>query len=288
MMLAAYFFFAVVDTTSKGLLTFGYFALQLAFFRYASQLVVTSVLLAAKGTADLRAARPVLPSIILRGSFLIVSTIFNFIALKHLALSVTSAIMFSTPVIVCALSWPMLGERVGPIRWLAVAIGFAGVLVVIQPFSAEVNAYATLTLIAATGLALYSIMTRKLAQNIAPLTMQFVLGVTGTVALAPFAYVFWTPIHSTAHLIALISLGCFAWFGHELLIKAHQVAEANFLSPYAYSYLIYMSAAGYVFFDDLPDMFTIIGALMITTSGLLIWHREMKLTRAQKPLKSHP
>lgn len=283
-MLAANFFFAVVDSSSKWLLTLGYAALQLAFFRYFSQFAVTSALLLWRGTGGLRQARPLMPRLILRGSLLVISTMCNFIALKYLSLTVTSAIMFSSPILVCALSWPLLGERVGPYRWIAVAFGFAGVLVVIRPFGADLNAAAFLMVAAALGLALYSIMTRKLAADVAPLTMQFVLGLTGTLVLAPFAWAFWVPPGGLGHLALMLSLGCFAWFGHELLIRAHQVAEANYLMPYSYSYLIYMSAFGYLLFGDLPDGWTILGALMISVSGLVIWWRELHLARARTGL----
>ena len=280
-MLAANFLFSVVDGSSKWLLGLGYAALQLAFFRYFSQFALTSVMLLFRGAGGLRQATPLMPKLILRATLLVSSTICNFIALKYLSLTVTSAIMFSSPILVCALSWPLLGERVGPYRWVAVAFGFAGVLVVIRPFGADLNAAAFLMVAAALGLALYSIMTRKLAANVAPLTMQFVLGLTGTLVLAPFAWAYWVPPAGLGHLALMLSLGCFAWFGHELLIRAHQVAEANYLMPYSYSYLIYMSVFGFLLFGDLPDRWTVLGAIMISVSGLVIWWRELGQVRAR-------
>ncbi len=278
-MLVAYLFFSVVDTSIKWLLGFGYFAIQLAFFRYASQLAVCSVIVMVKGREDLMQVRPLIPQLILRGSLLVGSTICNFIALKSLSLTVTSAIMFSAPIIVCALSWPLLGERVGAFRWSAVALGFVGVLIVIRPFDQDLNAAAFLMLMAATGLALYSVMTRKLAGEVPALALQFVLGLTGTIVLAPFAWVFWHPPQGFGHFILMTSLGGIAWMGHEFLIRAHRVAEANFLMPYSYSYLIYMSISGMIFFGEFPDYWTLIGAFMISGSGLLIWRRELILAR---------
>ena len=281
-MLVAYLLFSVVDTTSKSLLGLGYFAMQLAFLRYASQLVITSLILMRQGAEVLRDAKPLLPQLVLRGSLLICSTIFNFIALKTMSLTVTSAIMFSAPVIVCALSWPVLGERVGVVRWFAVAVGFLGVLIVIRPFGADLNPAAFLMVLAATGLALYSLMTRKLAGDVPALALQFVLGLTGTIVLTPFAIAFWVPPETGVHFLLMVSLGFFAWMGHEFLIRAHRVAEANFLMPYSYSYLIYMSISGYLFFDEVPDRWTIIGACLIAASGLLIWRRELRVTRARE------
>ncbi len=272
-MLAAYAFFAVVDTSSKWLLGAGYVAVQLAFLRYAVQFVITSARLAATGTGALREARPLFPVLVLRAMMLVVATVVNFFALQYLSLAVASAIMFTAPIIVCALSWPLLGERVGPVRAAAIAFGFLGVLFVIRPFSAEWSWAAALMLIPATGLALYSIMTRKLAGEVDALTMQFVLGLTGTVVILPFAIVNWVMPASALDTILMLSLGFFAWFGHELLIRAHRDAEASLLMPYTYSYLIYMSFAGFVVFGDVPDMWTLIGAAMICGSGLAIWWR---------------
>ncbi|MYK31711.1 MAG: DMT family transporter [Boseongicola sp. SB0670_bin_30] len=280
MMLFANFMFAVVDTSSKWLLGAGYLAVQLAFFRYAIQFVITSGVLAGLRGRGLGAALPLLPVLGLRASLLVVSTIFNFVALQSLSLTVASAIMFSAPIIVCALSWPLLGERVGRVRWAAVALGFAGVLVVIRPFGEALDPAAFLMLLAATGLALYSILTRKLSRDVKPLIMQFLLGLTGTVALLPFCWVYWIAPASAFDLVLMVSLGLFAWIGHEFLIRAHRIAEANYLMPYSYSYLIYMMAGGFVVFGDLPDAWTMLGALMIAMSGLLIWRREVALMRA--------
>ncbi len=281
MMLFANFMFAVVDTSSKWLLGAGYVAIQLAFFRYATQFAITSGVLASLRGSGLAAARPLLPVLGLRASLLVVSTIFVFVALQSLSLAVASAIMFSAPIIVCTLSRPLLGERVGRVRWMAVALGFGGVLVVIRPFGEDLDPAAFLMLFAATGLALYSILTRKLSRDVEPLIMQFILGLTGTVALAPFCWVYWIAPASFFELGLMVSIGLFAWIGHEFLIRAHQVAEANYLMPYSYSYLIYMMAGGFIVFGDLPDTWTILGASMIATSGLMIWRREVVLMRAE-------
>ncbi len=272
-MLAAYAFFAVVDTSTKWLLGAGYIAVQLAFLRYAVQFVITSKRFVTSGTGALREARPLMPSLVLRAMMLVISTVVNFFALQYLSLAVASAIMFTAPIIVCALSWPLLGERVGPVRLAAIAFGFAGVLIVIRPFSAEWSWAAALMLIPATGLALYSIMTRKLAQNVDAATMQFVLGLTGTVVILPFALLNWQMPSTAFETVLMLSLGFFAWFGHELLIRAHKDAEANLLMPYTYSYLIYMTFAGFLVFGDVPDVWTLLGAAMICGAGLAIWWR---------------
>ncbi len=281
MMLFANFMFAAADISAKLLLGAGYAAVQLAFFRYAVQLAVTSGVLVGLRGRGLAAARPLLPVLCLRASLLVLATIFNFLALRSLSLAIASAIMFSAPIIVCTLSWPLLGERVGRVRWMAVALGFAGVLVVIRPFGEGLDPAAFLMLLAAAGLALYSILTRRLSHDVEPLVMQFVLGLTGTVALAPFCLLRWMVPAEAFDLALMVLLGLLAWIGHEFLIRAHRIAEASYLMPYSYSYLIYMLAGGLAVFGDLPDIWTVLGALMIAMSGLTIWRREIALRRTR-------
>ena len=279
-MLAAYALFSVTDTSTKWLLGAGYVAVQLAFLRYAVQFVITLGRFATTGTGPLRRARPRLPVLVLRAMMLVISTVVNFFALQYLSLAVASAIMFSAPIIVCTLSWPLLGERVGPFRLAAIVLGFAGVLIVVRPYSADWNWAAALMLVPATGLALYSIMTRKLAQDVDAQTMQFVLGLTGTVVILPFAALNWTMPASVFDAMLMCGLGVFAWFGHELLIRAHRDAESNLLMPYTYSYLIYMTLAGYLVFGDVPSLSTVFGAVIICASGLAIWWRTVRNTAA--------
>ncbi len=275
MMLLAYFTFAIVDTSTKWLLGAGYAAMQLAFFRYSVQLAITCAgLLRQNKRQSWAKARPHLKIVVFRASLLVVSTMLNFLALRHLSLTVTSAIMFTAPILVCALSYPLLGESVGPVRWAAVMFGFLGVMVIVRPLGAEFNWAAILMLLAAVGLALYSILTRKLAHDVDPTILQFFLGATGTIVLAPLAWMSWVAVEGALPLALMISLGVFAWAGHEVLIRAHRLAPANFLMPYTYSYLLYMTLGSILVFQDYPDRWTLAGAAMIAAAGLVIWRRE--------------
>lgn len=274
LMLLANLTFALVDTSTKWLLGAGYIAIQLAFLRYAVQLAITTSDLFRRGPEALSGVRPLLPVLVLRAAILVLATIVNFFMLQFLTLTVASSIMFTAPIIVCLLSWPLLGEPVGPFRLMAIGLGFCGVLVIIRPFGEELNWAAAVMLVPATGLALYSILTRKLAGDVNPSAMQFILGLTGTAALAPFAAAHWVSPARPLDLALMLGLGTFAWAGHELLIRAHRMAPANYLMPFSYSYLIYMSLSGLIVFGDAPDAWTLAGAGMIAVSGLSIWWRE--------------
>ncbi|MDW3182991.1 DMT family transporter [Roseobacter sp.] len=276
LMLGAWFLFSLVDTSAKWLVIAGFSAFQLAFMRYAGHFVISLALIARGGVTRDRFQTTHMWQVVSRAMLLIIATLSNFYALNFLPLTVTSAIMFSSPVIVCALSGPLLGERVGPWQWFAILLGFAGVLVVIRPFGEAFHIAMLLPLFNSLSLALYSIMTRKLAGVVATETMQFYMGALGTAVMLPLAIWAWQWPDTVADWLILIGLGVFGWAGHQLLTNAHRFGSANTLMPYTYSFMIYLSFLSYLVFDHLPDRWTILGALIIVVSGLIIWKREQR------------
>ncbi len=276
MMLVAWFLFSVVDTAAKWLVLLGVPAFQLVFMRYASHFVISSAVIARGGIARDRFLTGHPWAVMFRAVLLILATFSNFISLNYLPLTVTSAIMFSSPVIVCLLSGPMLGERVGPWRWFAILLGFTGVLVVVRPFGASFHPAMLLSIYSAASVALYSIMTRKLAGVVATDTQQFIMGALGTFMMLPFALWTWETPQTTLDWVLLLGLGVFAWGGHQLLTNAHRFAAANTLMPYTYSFMVYVSIISFAVFRDLPDGWTITGAAIIVVSGLIIWKREQR------------
>ncbi|WP_299371883.1 DMT family transporter [uncultured Tateyamaria sp.] len=276
MTLAAYAFFSVIDTSVKWLVLAGLPAFQLAFMRYAPHFIISTLLVLRQGVSWSSFQTDHLGLVLARGFLLASATLFNFITLNYLSLTVTGSIMFSAPIIVCALSWPLLGERVGPWRWFAIILGFMGVLVVIRPFDAAFHWIALLNVYNAFALALYSIITRKIAGVVAAETMQFYMGAFGALTLAPFAMWVWVPPASGLEWGLLIGLGIAGWAGHEIFSRAHTYAPANTLMPYTYSFLLYLAVASYVVFNDVPDGWTMLGASIIVVSGLIIWRRTAR------------
>ena len=276
MMLGAWFLFALVDVSAKWLVLAGFAAFQLAFMRYAVHFVISLVMLA-KGGLDIDRFRTSHPlQVLSRGFLLISATLGNFYALNFLPLTVVSAIMFSSPIIVCFLSMTILKERIGPWRWGAILLGFAGVLIVIRPFGEAFHPAMILPLYNATALALYSLMTRRLAGVVAVDTQQFYLGALGTALMLPFAIWTWTPPANLLEAALLIGLGAGGWAGHQLLTNAHRFAPANTLMPYTYSFMIYIAAFSWIVFAHVPDTWVVLGALVIVVSGLIIWKREQR------------
>ena len=276
MTLGAYFFFMLIDTSVKWLVLAGLPAFQLAFMRYLPHFIISTVLLLRKGMSWSSFQSAHLGLVLLRGFLLASATLFNFITLLYLPLTVTGSIMFSAPIIVCALSWPLLGERVGSWRWAAIMVGFIGVLVVIRPFDADFHWIALLNVYNAVSLALYSIITRKISGVVAAETMQFYMGAFGAIMLFPLALWSWTPPATTLDWWLMVALGVWGWAGHEIFSRAHGYAPANTLMPYTYSFLLYLAVASYIVFNDVPDGYTLTGASIIVLSGLVIWWRAMR------------
>lgn len=273
MTLGAYAFFTLIDTSVEWLLLAGVPAFQLAFMRYFPHFLISTALILRKGARWSSFQSEYMGLVLLRGMLLASATLCNFITLNYLPLTVVGSIMFSAPIIVCALSWLLLGERVGPWRWFAIILGFTGVLVVIRPFDASFHAIAFLNVYNAFSLALYSIITRKISGVVAAETMQFWTSAFGVVALAPLAFFVWSMPETPFHWALMIGLGIWGWAGHEVFSRAHAYAPAHTLMPYTYSFLLYLAIASYVVFAEVPDGWTLLGAAIIVASGLIIWLR---------------
>lgn len=279
MMLVANAFFASIDTTVKWMIGLGVPALQMAFLRYAGHFVVNVAEISIRGVGALSLPRQYLGLTILRGCILVIATVLNFVALQYLSLTVISAIVFSAPIIICFLSGPLLGERVGPWRWLAIFIGFIGVLIVINPLGETFHWAVILSLLNALCLALYSLMTRQLAGKVSAAAMQFSTAAIGTAVLAPFVVWGWQAPSSGWMMVFWFGVGLFGWAGHELLTRAHAYAPASLLMPFSYSFLIYMTIYSVVLFADPPTQNTLFGVGVIVAAGLLIWWRETRKSR---------
>ena len=274
MMLLAWLLFSLVDTGAKWLAIIAMPAAQVAFFRYAGHLVMSVGMIARGGLTVDRFRTDHFWLVSARGALLAAATLSNFYILQFLPLTITSAIMFFSPVIVCLLSVAFLKEKIGPWRWFAIILGFAGVMVVIRPFGEAFHPAMLLAVFNSFCLAQYSIMTRQLAGRVPTDTMQFYMGAVGTVLTAPLAFFMWETPTSDGQWAVLIVIGLFAWLGHQLLTHALRFGTASALMPFTYSFLIYLAVLSYVIFGHVPGVWTLAGAAIIVVSGLIIWKRE--------------
>lgn len=274
LILLAWLMFATVDTTVKWLVLAGLAPFQLAFLRYAISFGLTLIVGARSGRLFGKVTVFQAGLLFLRAALLVTATVCNFYALRFLSLTVTSAIMFSSPIIVCALSVPLLGEKVGPKRWGAILLGFSGVLIVVRPFGEAFHPATLLIVFCATAMALFSIITRRLSGEIAPQVMQSYMGAMGTLVLLPFAIPAWQNPASATDWSLCFVIGASAWAGHEIFARAHLFAPVSTLMPFSYSYLAYMTVGSWLIFATLPDALTVLGAGVIVVSGLIIWRQE--------------
>jgi len=273
-MITAVIMFTCLDTIAK-VLGQTYPVSQVAFARYAFALVVAiGYLFWANALSAVRARNLKLQ--VIRGAFLAGSTIGNFLALHYLQLAETASLNFSTPLLVCALSVPLLGETVGPRRWLAILVGFVGVLIIVRPGLSGFQPAALISIAGALCAALYNIATRKIAAYDSSQTTMFYTAAVGTAIFLPAMPVVWEAPDATGWLL-MAAVGTIAAVSHLFLIMAHRLAPASVLAPFSYSQIIMMTGFGYVLFGDLPDRWTVVGGTIVVASGIYLFYRERKV-----------
>jgi drug/metabolite transporter (DMT)-like permease len=277
--LVGFFCFTIIDTCAKYLGMSGMPPMQVVFIRYAGQLLLVAALfLPTRGIALVHTRSPKLE--LLRGLCLLGSTVFNFFAITFLPLTVTASISFTMPLMLCALSIPLLGEQVGWRRWMAILVGFAGVLVIVQPGSDAFHPATFLSLTGAGFTAFYMLLTRKLAGVDSTTTQQFYAALVATICVLPFAFVGWVWPSDPVGWFAFLAIGAVALTGHQFITTAHRFAPASIIAPFGYIQIIFMTASSWVIFNEPPDVWVFVGAPIVIGSGLYIWLRERQLAKS--------
>lgn len=277
LILACYAMLVTMDTVVKYLTTLGFPILQLTWARFVFHLLfaLPILLLFHRGRFRTRQWKLQLG----RSALLFITTVIFFLALKLISLATATAIAFAAPLFLICMSMIVLGERVGPRRWLGVAAGFAGILIIIRP-GPEMNVAFLVPLAAAFTYACYELMTRMMSADDHAMTTFFYTPVVGAVLASvllalPGEHFVWVE-PSLEGWALMIACGLLGGSGHFLLIKAFERSEASLIAPFGYSTIIWATLLGWVVFDRLPDGWTFAGAGLIIVSGLYIWHRERK------------
>jgi len=263
--------FDCMDTMLK-LLTARYAVPQLMWARFLFGLIAAAIAIrVVTGRFPWRSHAPVLQavrSLLLAACNLLFST-----ALAHLPLTDCTAIGFASPLFTVALAAVWLRERVGPRRWLGVAIGFVGVLIALRPpfltGGTPMHWAALLPLGTAAMFAVYQILTRKLATIDDPRTTILHTNFAGALVASAFQPMVWVA-PSGADWAMLIALGLLGAVGHGLLVLAYARAPASLLAPMSYTQLIWAALAGVLVFADWPDGMTLVGAVVIALGGVLV------------------
>jgi drug/metabolite transporter (DMT)-like permease len=209
-----------------------------------------------------------------RAVMFVVMTGINFWALQYLQLAITSSIFFVVPIVTALIAAPMLGERIDAGRWTAILAGFAGVLVIVRPGSAEFHPAMLLAVVNAVLYAIFNLMTRRLAAYDSAETIQYLPAVGAAVLLTPFALAAWESPQGWLEWSVACLLGTLGGLGHYLLASAHRYAPATVLAPFLYQQVIYMALFGYLVFGDVPAPAVWLGSAIVIASGLYLFARE--------------
>ena len=214
---------------------------------------------------------------IFRSVILVAEMCITILAFTLLGLAETHAIFASYPLIIAMLSGPILGEYVGWRRWLAISVGFIGILIILNPGNGIFSPYALVPLAGAILFALYGLLTRYVGQYDSSSTSFFWTGVVGSIAMTVVGLNFWDPVSKSDWSIMLL-LSASGVVGHYLLIKCYEVAEASAVQPFAYLQLIWASMIGIIIFGEQITTNVLIGACIIVGAGLFTLWRERKVS----------
>lgn len=270
-LLASIGLIALVDTTCK-VYTDELHAVMLVWGYFVGISLFVGGFFAVRGQLGLlKTERPVIQ--IVRPGFLALSISGLFVGLTYLPMAEVTAIGFTGPLFIVALSAPLLGERVGWRRWLAVIVGLAGVLAIVRPGGAVWHWSAVATLLGAVSFAVFQILTRKLAGQEKHQTTLLYTSFAGTFWVSLLAPFFWSP-PSAAHWAMFLIIGAMGAGAHFCMIQAFAHAEASLLAPFNYSKLIWATILGYLVFGDAPGFDTVIGGVVIAAAGLYVLSRK--------------
>jgi drug/metabolite transporter (DMT)-like permease len=262
--------FATLDATAKWLVQ-TLPVLEIVWLRFLAHALITSALLAPTyGMELVRVRRPWLQAV--RALMLCAMTALNFWALQYLQLAETGAIQFSVPLMIALLSAWWLGERLDARRWVAIVLGFVGVLLVIRPGSQAFHPAILLSVGNAVLYAVFNMLTRRMAAVESPAATQLMSAIGATVLLTPFALAQWQAPADWKTWALIGVCGLCGGLGHFGLALAHRYASAAVLGPFLYQQIIYMTLWGWLLFNQVPDGFVVAGACVVVASGLyLLW-----------------
>lgn len=283
-MVLAVTLFSALDTAAKYLIKFdGLSVSQVVWSRFIVQFVAILVLVPLFGQLSL-------PQLfktdrfgwqLVRSVLMVLTTLFNFMALEFLQLDQTITIVFLAPLMVALLAGPLLGEWVGWRRMAAIGVGFAGILIAVRPGFGEVHPAIVYSFLAMLVYALFMLLTRHIARHDPPMVTLFYSMFAGTFLGAPLAYAHWVTPPDTLALVLLASLGVFGGLGHWMFIHAYRLAPASAVAPFLYLQLISMVSFGFIVFGDLPDGWTLTGASIVVASGVYLFHRESVTAKSE-------
>ncbi len=275
--------FTGIDVLSKVMGADGYHPVQITWGRLLIQLLLLwPFIMRRGGVRSLVTAHPVAQ--ITRGLVMLIAGVCFVAGLKYLPLATMTSIGFVSAFLITILSIFFLGERVGYHRWVAIAIGFVGTLIVIRPGAESFHPAAFFALTSALCWAIGVVVTRLVQDSDHAVTTIFYTVAIGALITSFFVYFFWRPMGLYGWAL-LAGIGLFSTLGQMLMIAALRHASPSVIAPFTYTQLLWATLFGVLIFGEFPDRWTWAGSAVIIASGLYVWNRERKLD-AQAPTPS--
>ena len=269
----AYFSFSILDAIQKSAVLY-YSIFQLLFIKYIFVLLFS--ILEARRTKNITFYKSNnLKLQIIRSLLSILESGCFVLSFKYLSLANAHSIGALAPIIIVILSVFILNEKVSIKTWIAIFIGFIGVLIIIRPGSDVFSVKSFIPLIAAFFLGLYQIVTKKTTEYDAPEVSLFYASLVGIFITSIMAFFYWQPVHLNS-ILFFFPIGIFFSLGIYFQILALNNARASIIQPFHYTLIFWAIIFGFFFYEDVPDLFTILGAIIITTSGIFVINQTSK------------
>ena len=267
----AYFSFSILDAIQKSAVLY-YSIFQLMFVKYTFVLLLS--ILEARRSKKINFYKTNNFKLqIIRSLLSILESACFVLSFKYLSLANAHSIGALAPIIIVVLSVFILNEKVSIKTWVAIFIGFIGVLIIIRPASDVFSLKSLIPLLAAFFLGLYQIATKKISEYDTPEVSLFYSSLVGIFITSIMAFYFWQPVNINS-LIFFLPIGLFFSLGIYFQILALNNAKASIIQPFHYTLIFWAIIFGYFFYDDFPDLYTIIGALIITASGVFVINQK--------------
>lgn len=267
----AYLSFSLLDTIQKTLIIY-YSVFQLLFIKYCFTLCLSFIESRRKKNYKFYITNN-LKLQILRSFLSILESACFVLAFRYLSLADAHSIGGLTPIIVVIFSSIFLKEKITPKIWLAIFMGFIGVLVIMRPGLSIFDPKSLIPLSAALFLGLYQVVTRKASEYDQNETSLFYTAITGILIMGSISFFYWIPIN-LSFILLFMGVGVFYSLGLYLQIIALSKARASMVQPFHYTLIFWAIIFGFIFYNDVPDLFTITGATIIASSGIYIFLKK--------------
>ena len=263
----AYFSFSLLDAIQKTAVIYNS-VFQILFLKYFFTLFLSTAESIRKKNIYFYQTQNIKLQII-RSFLSIIESGCFVLSFRYLTLADAHSIGSLTPVIVVGLSAIFLREKVSAKTWIAIFFGFLGVLIIMRPGLTIFDSKSLIPLVAAFFLSLYQILTRKASEYDPSETSLFYTSIIGIISMSFLVPFFWQPMQSFSYLL-FVGIGIFFSFGIYFQIIALSYSKASIVQPFHYTLILWAIILGYLIYDDIPDIFTITGAIIIATSGIYV------------------